>query len=169
MAKIHIFQMKAHYIFLSLLLVALQTPSATAQNAPVKPFSVRFFLTRFDQPRGMKGDYAPTRQNAVRVPGPNAVDWPSVTVDGKPVFTLDSKEDVLMPLHGGGSIFRTRGDIAVTPGDHWVRALNWLFGHQVVYTTDRTRAAATTLRRLITSYLRSPLSLGRRELARFDP
>jgi len=126
----------------------LQTTPAASADIPAPLHRVKLYLTRFDGPLGLKTDYAPTRQNIKRAPAPNAVDWPTITIDGKPVLTKDATEDILLPLHGsevlngqGGnfnSVLRVDGDLPVNPGDHWVRVVCWLWNRVVVYTVDST-------------------------------
>jgi hypothetical protein len=127
----------------------LQPTPATSADIAVPMEGVRLYLTRFDQPLGLKTDYAPTRHSVLRVPGPNAVDWPTITIDGKPVFTKDSVEDIFLPLRGGAaladpagnkfnSILKVDGDTPVMPGNHWVRAVAWRWNRKDIYTVDPT-------------------------------
>jgi hypothetical protein len=120
----------------------LQTTMAKGADLPPVPLEgVLLYLTRFDEPLGLKTDYAPTRHSVVRTLGPNAVDWPTITVGGKPVFTKDSVEAIYLPLREGGkfnSILRVDGDTPVTPGDHWVRVVAWRWNRKDVYTVDPT-------------------------------
>ena len=125
---------------------SIQATQAQLADIPAPLQRVNLLLTRFDEPLGLKTDYAPTRQSVRRVPRPNAVDWPTITVDGKPVFTKDSSETITIPLRGTGansenarfsSVFHVDGDTAVMPGNHWMRAVAWLWNRKDIYTVDR--------------------------------
>ena len=81
----------------------LETTPAKTTDIPAPLYHVQLYLTRFDAPLGLKTDYAPTRQNVKRSLGPNAVDWPATTVEGKPGFHSGCHRINSPPVEGWGS------------------------------------------------------------------
>ncbi len=121
----------------------LATRPATTADVPMPPWTMRVRLGRFDRPIPFRGYVYPRHAPAVRRPGPNAVDWPTLRLStGAPVFADRKKETatdrIETQLIDGGPWFRAKGDPSIEPVNHWFRALNWRWGQQHVYTTDRT-------------------------------
>jgi hypothetical protein len=114
-----------------------------AVDADFPPPSQRttFTLARFDEPTSYSDGYADTHFPAVRQSGPDAVDWPQMTISGKPIFEAGAQEVLNIPLRDGAQakpLFQQSYDTVVEPGNHWMRALNWIWGQRYVYTTDRS-------------------------------
>ena len=65
--------------------------AAVAEDSPA--FTAQLLLVRYDLPRGGSDGTAPTRQLARRVDGDNEVDWPALTLNGKPVFRERAEEN----------------------------------------------------------------------------
>ena len=109
------------------------------------PFTGELSLVRYDMPRGGSDGFAPTRQVARRIDGPNAVDWPDFTLNGKPVFRERAEErmelNVAAPAEAK-SYFQTDGDPVIEPGGHWFRAMESLPGRRHIYTADKTARGA---------------------------
>lgn len=141
-------------LFAALLLLAgvpaarAQAPAAPAPSGPPRQ-AVTLYLTRYDRPLGFQdqnNDRGRTRQEAARRPGPDAVDWPALSLvsAGGPAVTLFDKEAhvrrELAQRDGAESrpLFRQASDDVLQPGGHWLRAVKWLWGQSYVYTTDRT-------------------------------
>ncbi len=115
-------------------------PTVAADFPPPKHY-VNLSLVRFDSPKGFTEHYGSTRQLAERRPGPDAVDWPTITVEGAPLFQKsaeDGREFLLREDPMSRPLFRQPYDPALQPGDHWLRPVAWLWGRRYVYTTDRT-------------------------------
>jgi len=121
--------------------------SAAPAAAPRQ--AVNLYLTRYDRPIGFtdqNNDHGRTRQEAARQPGPDAVDWPALTLMGegsKAEMVFDKGANVrrdLVPRDGAESrpLFQQPYDDVLQPGGHWLRAVKWLWGQSYVYTTDRT-------------------------------
>jgi len=136
--------------FAALLLFAA---SAACAQAPVPSGPARqtvtLYLTRYDRPIGFtdqNNDHGRTRQEAARRPGPDAVDWPALSLvsAGSPAVTLfDTEAHVrrdLVQRDGAESrpLFQQPADDVLQPGGHWLRAVKWLWGQSYVYTTDPT-------------------------------
>jgi len=126
-------------------------PTSPASPAPPKPPATEFvgelMLVRYDMPRGLSDGFSPTRQLAKRKDGPDAVDWPAITLNGKPVFRLAPVERAPMRLRRGNeanSPFQQRGDEVIDPGNHWFRPIAWLANRRHLYTADSTARCSTT-------------------------
>ena len=117
----------------------------TAQAAPTRaPWHFTMFLVRWDAPLGFKDGYGHTRQSVQRVPGPDAVDWPQMSLNGRPLFGDKAEEAVTLPLRTGGEatpLFQQPTDDTIQPGGHWLRPLEWIWNQHFVYTNDRTARA----------------------------
>lgn len=122
---------------------AQEKPAAT----PAPPPAAQLTLVRYDLPRGMSDGFAPTRQPARRKEGADAVEWPSFTLNGKPIWTAQSEATVPLLLRKGAeanSLFRMTGDDVIEPGAHWLRFMEWPRGRSHIYTADRTARTANT-------------------------
>lgn len=112
-----------------------------------------FRLERFDMPLGLynsSSSNSRTRQLAARVDGPDAVDWPAITLS---IPQPDQTVKTVQPFAAGAE-YRTRimlqqsphnmpnlqqpYDNVLQPGNHWVRGLYWRWGQTNMYTADRT-------------------------------
>lgn len=114
------------------------TPPANANGERV--LKGQFTLARYDMPLRSNG-FAPTRQPARRKPGPDAVDWPDITLDGRPLFRgeVGRETDVALPIRTGREsmpLFRQSYDHVIEPGGHWLRAMDWRFNRRHIYTAD---------------------------------
>ena len=131
---------------IGLLLVSFGIALIAAETPP--PFAGRISLVRYDMPIGGSDGFAPTRQLAKRIDGPNAVDWPDFTLNGKPVFRDRTEEQI--ELNGVASAeakswFQIESDSVIEPGNHWFRGMQSLPGRRHIYTADKTaRGAAGT-------------------------
>ncbi|MGB8165972.1 MAG: hypothetical protein WCF18_00670 [Chthoniobacteraceae bacterium] len=122
-------------------LIALLS-AATAQDKPATPAppSVPLTLVRYDMPRGLSDGFAPTRQAARRKEGTDAVDWPSFTLNGQPLWVAQSEANVPLKVRKGTEVksyFRLPGDDVIEPGGHWLRFMEWPPGRSHIYTADR--------------------------------
>lgn len=120
---------------------AVPTRAAKNEDFSEPTHAVKFALVRWDQPIGGQEGYGRTRRAAQKVAGPDAVDWPQITLDGKPVFEKSSEEDKDLTLRENGKerpLFQQPYDQVVQPGNHWVRAVQWMWGQRFAYTTDPT-------------------------------
>ena len=116
-------------------------PAAESPTAFVGELS----LVRYDIPRGGSDGFAPTRQLAKRVDGPNAVDWPAFTLNGQPIFRdrAEEKSEFHPPAPADSkSYFQVPADSVIEPGNHWFRAMQWLPGRRHIYTADATARGA---------------------------
>ncbi|HEY2342259.1 MAG TPA: hypothetical protein VGH90_04475, partial [Chthoniobacteraceae bacterium] len=113
---------------------------------PAETFTGVLSLVRYDLPIGDSNGYAPTRQLAARKSkGADAVDWPDLTLDGKPLFRDHAEETVQLTLHSreeAASFFQSRTDDVIQPGNHWLRAMNWRQSRRHIYTADNTARTA---------------------------
>lgn len=131
----------------------IATRPAEASDFTVPEKYAAFRLERFDMPVGLvagSNTNAKTRQLAARVDGPDAVDWPVITLTipqpGGPAKTVQ-------PFSGGAEYkteiwlqqspnnmpnLRQPYDNVLNPGNHWVRGLYWRWGQTYMYTTDPT-------------------------------
>ncbi len=121
----------------------LATRAATAADVPMPPWPVRARLGRFDRPQPRVGYIYPGHEAAERVGAPDAVDWPRLrTSEGQVLFADPAAQRatavIETQLRDGGGLFRQPGDLIIEPVAHWLRPLNWRWGQQHVYTTDRT-------------------------------
>ena len=120
---------------------ALPTRAAIESDFPAPTHLVNAALVRYDRPLGFQEGYGRTRQNAQRVAGPDAIDWPNFTLTGKPLWRDSALQALDVTLRDGVEarpLFQQPYDETVQPGNHWFRALQWMWGQRYVYTTDRT-------------------------------
>ncbi len=102
-------------------------------------------LVRFDAPLGGSDGFAQTRQFAKRIDGPNAVDWPDFTLNGKPIFCDRAEEQIELNVPASAdakSFFQIDGDNVIEPGGHWFRAMQGIAGRRHIYTADKTARGA---------------------------
>ncbi len=114
--------------------------AANAQDKPAPP-AVPLTLVRYDLPRGLSDGFAPTRQAARRKEGTDAVDWPSFTLNGQPLWAAQSEANEALKLRKSAevkSFFRLPGDDVIEPGGHWLRYMESPPGRSHIYTADRT-------------------------------
>ncbi|GBF76486.1 hypothetical protein PA598K_04960 [Paenibacillus sp. 598K] len=129
--------------------LATRPAEETDFTAPTKLSTFR--LVRFDTPVGLatKGN-ASIHRRAERKGGPDAVDWPDITLT---VPQPDGTTQELLPF-ADGSEFKTelwlreqpdnmnllqrQDDNVFEPGGHWVRGVKWRWGQTFLYTTSRT-------------------------------
>lgn len=119
----------------------LATRAATAADFALPTHFVNLRLVRFDSPIGFRPKDAMSRQLAVRKPGPDAVDWPRFTLDNQPLWASGAEQGQFLPLREepqNRPILRQGYDHAIQPGNHWLRALGWIWGRRFAYTTERT-------------------------------
>lgn len=113
-----------------------------AKDFPPVRFPVQMILSEYDMPIGNQRIQWPYMQPARRQPGPDAVDWPKLWLNGNvPLWRKGSVQYVAVPLAKPPEnmpLFREPYDNVVEPVDHWFRALPWLWGRYYVYTTDRS-------------------------------
>ena len=121
-----------------------------AQEKPAAPppdFTGELQLVRYDQPRAFSDGYAPTHQLAKRKDGPDAIDWPDLTFNGRPAFRNAPVEKVPLRLRKGDearSPFQVPEDEVVQPGNHWFRPIAWLATRKHLYTADPTARCSAT-------------------------
>lgn len=110
-----------------------------------------FRLVRFDMPTGLltKGS-AKIHQNAIRTAGPDAVDWPDITLQipqaDKSVKTVrpfavgtEYKTEIMLQRQGQSKLYLQQPyDNVLQPGNHWVRGVAWRWGQTYMYNADRT-------------------------------
>jgi hypothetical protein len=105
-------------------------------------------LVRYDLPLGGSSGYAPTRQLAQAREGQDAVEWPDLTLSGRPIFRGRAEEKIPLRLRAGAeaaSYFQNRTDEVLQPGNHWFRPMEWRGGRRQIYTADRNaRAGGST-------------------------
>ncbi len=121
---------------------SLQTRPAIPSDMPDVLYRLNASLGRFDMPEANTNGYGRIHQIAQRQGGPDAVDWPQMTLDGTAVFqTGDSAKETLFIRKRIGaeamSKFEQEGDPVIEPGHHWLRPLAWRWGRNYVYTDDR--------------------------------
>lgn len=136
-------------MFLRLLLATCATCVVVfAQEKPAAPeFTGELQLVRYDMPRGFSDGFSPTRQLAKRKDGPDAIDWPTITLNGKPAFRLAPVERFPMRLRRGDesrSPFQQPTDDVLQPGNHWLRPIAWLANRKHLYTADTTARTSAT-------------------------
>ena len=115
---------------------------ATLTDVPLPGYPVKMTLARFDMPLANRPYDGRRLQDAARAPGPDAVDWPTLKLDGqKTLFAKGPNEIAEVPLLSQGEAkdwFKTAKDHTISPVNHWFRANDWLWNRKFVYTTDRT-------------------------------
>ena len=125
----------------------LETRKPVEADLPTSGFPVKMALVRFDMPIGDRWFDGRVKQEAVRVPGPEAVDWPKLTLnDGRALFVDSARTDLEVPLAPepkNRPLFRQPYDNVIEPTGHWFRALPWIWGQHFIYTTDRTARPGT--------------------------
>lgn len=132
-------------IVLSALGIAQEKPATPPATPAPQPFIGQLMLVRYDMPRGRSDGYAPTRQLAKRRDDQDAIDWPELTLNGRPIFRDKVEEKIELPLRKGrefASPFQLEKDDVIQPGNHWFRAIEWRFGRRHIYTADRTARSA---------------------------
>jgi hypothetical protein len=123
----------------------LATRRAMAADFPEVLYPVQAALGRFDHPAPFSRMDGRMKLTARRVPGPDAVDWPTltVTIPGRAPAKLfaDGPTQVLeVSLAERGRekpLFRQAYDNTVSTGQ-WFRALPWRWGQFYIYSTDNT-------------------------------
>ena len=115
-------------VFIAALVGACVLARAQDVAAPAM-FAAELSLVRYDAPRGLSDGFTPTRQLARRKDGPDAVEWPDITLNGRPIFRGKAEEQVSLRLRKGAeakSPFVQSGDELVEPGGHWLRPVQWV-------------------------------------------
>lgn len=138
--------MNARTLFLAAALAA-PTGIFSQERPPAPDFTGELLLVRYDLPRGFSDGYAPTRQLAKRKDGQDAVDWPAITLNGKPVFSQAATEKVPLRLRRDGegkSPFYRQTDEMLQPGGHWFRPIAWPANRKHLYTADPTARCSST-------------------------
>jgi chitodextrinase len=134
--------------------IATRMSESSDFTAPTKYATFR--LVRFDAPTGLftKGS-AKIHQSAVRVDGPNAVDWPDIKLHipqaNQNVWTVQpfagssefKSEILLQQAPQNMSMIEQSFDNVFHPGNHWVRGVAWRWGQTNMYTADRTARSWT--------------------------
>lgn len=113
-----------------------------AKDFPPVRFPVKMTLSEYGVPKGDQRIQSPYMQPARRQPGPDAVDWPNLTLNNQTaLWRKGSVQYVTVPLAEpplNMPLFRQPYDNVIEPVDCWFRALPWLWGRYYVYTTDRS-------------------------------
>ena len=115
---------------------------ATLADMPAVLYRVDLSLGRYDMPEANTDGYGRIHQIAQRRGGPDAIDWPQMTLEGTPLFQAgdSAKETRFIRKRVGAeamSKFEQAGDCIIEPGHHWLRPLAWRWGRNYVYTDDR--------------------------------
>ncbi len=116
-------------------------------GAPMLASKLR--LVRYDMLIGQVNenvDRGRTRQTALRKGGPDAVDWPAITIKldkqlPRQIFKESGETAFELPLIDDGRnrpLFQESYDNTIEPGAHWLRALKWMWGQTYIYSTDGT-------------------------------
>ncbi|RAV03632.1 discoidin domain-containing protein [Paenibacillus sp. YN15] len=131
----------------------IATRPAEAGDFAVPEKYATFRLERFDMPVGLfssASTNSKTRQLAARADGPDAVDWPAITLT---IPQADGSAKTVQPFAAGAEYkteiwlqqspnsmpnLRQPYDNVLNPGGHWVRGLYWRWGQTYMYTTDPT-------------------------------
>ena len=124
----------------------LPTRAATTADFGPPTYLAKMHLVRWDMPLGQRDYRGATRQDAQRKPGPDAVDWPALTITSplgtKTLFAQGASEGVVLPekhLPQSMDIAREPDDPVISPGGHWLRPSRLtLWGRRDVYSTDPT-------------------------------
>ena len=119
------------------------TPATTTTPTPPAPkeFIGQLSIVRFDLPLGLSNGLAPTRQQAKRKEGADAVDWVDLTLNGQPIFRDKSEERLPLKYRKGAEavpVFQAPADDVIQPGGHWLRAMEWRGNRRHIYTADCT-------------------------------
>ena len=123
----------------------LPTRAAQDWDVVAPTYGVTLHLVRWDSPLGLRDYRGNTRQDAQRREGPDAVDWPQISLHqpggtSLALFEGDAVGHVVLPekhLPVAMNVFQAPDDPFLGPGDHWLRALKLtLWGRRDVYTTD---------------------------------
>lgn len=143
---------KTNKLFAFVLVLAILCsllPVLPVQAAFNPSAQVTLSLVRYDMPLGFKDGYGRTRHTVQKVAGPDAIDWPVITlkVDGESSNTIQPFKDsatykYVPKWHTASSgnnmpLFQQSYDNVIEPGNHWYRAQEWRWGQQYVYTSDR--------------------------------
>lgn len=132
----------------SIVALAQEKIAASAPQKPPAPeFTGELMLVRYDMPRGLSDGYAPTRQLAARKEGPEGIDWPQLTLNGRPAFRLAPVERLPLRLRRGNearSPFQQRGDEVIQPGNHWFRPVAAGANRKHLYTADTAARCSAT-------------------------
>lgn len=134
-------------VVLSALIGAARAEDKPAASTPPPSPVAQLTLVRYDLPRGLSDGFAPTRQPARRKDGADAVEWPTFTLNGQPLWAAQSEATVPLKLRLGteaNSLFRMPDDDVIEPGGHWLRFMEWPRGRSHIYTADRTARTANT-------------------------
>lgn len=110
-----------------------------------------FRLVRYDMPNGLfTNGSAKIHQTAVRKEGPDAVDWPRITLN---IPQADQTKSTVEPFADGAEfktdillqrepesmpLLQEPYDNVLQPGNHWIRGVQWRWGQTYMYTADRT-------------------------------
>lgn len=129
----------------------ITTRPADASDFTIPEKYATFRLERFDMPLGLitgSSTNSKTRQLAARVDGPDAVDWPAISLT---IPQPEGPAKTVQPFANGAEykseIWLQRSpnsmptlqqpyDNVLNPGNHWVRGLYWRWGQTFMYTTD---------------------------------
>lgn len=124
------------------------TPAAPgADTPPAHVFIGLLSLVRYDSPIAQSNGFAPTRMDAAKKSGEEAVDWPDFTLNGQPIFRTTADARVPLTLHKGAeasSPFQLQTDDVIQPGNHWLRAMEWRDTRRHIYTADRMARSANS-------------------------
>jgi hypothetical protein len=102
---------------------------------------VKVALGRFDAPLPATDGFGRTRFLVERKSGPDAVDWPVMMWKNRKILEKAATENLIVPLREGDEarpLFQTASDEVLQPGNHWFRAVGWMWGRRIVYTPVRT-------------------------------
>lgn len=124
------------------------SPSPASSTSAPETFAAQLALVRYDSPIGRSDGYAPTRQLAQRKGGDEAIDWPDLSLNGRPIFRGGAEERVELKLRRGAdaaAFFNATGDDVIQPGNHWLRAFEARADRRSIYTADDTARAGRTL------------------------
>lgn len=125
----------------------LATRRAVADDFPPPLHPVELTLGRYDTPRARTDGFAPTRLAPQRLPGPHAVDWVRLYWNDRALFEKQPSEKFDIRLRDGVEarhFFQQPNDEVLTPGNHWFRPLQWLWGRRYVYQADVTARSGET-------------------------
>ena len=126
---------------------ALSVRPATDADFPKSGYPVHMALGRYDMPFAFSGFCFRCKQTAERVPGPDAVDWPTFHLsDGTKLFEKSAKEVHEIELESGAksmSLFPRADDLRIEPVGLWLRGVKWRWGMNVIYTSDLTARSWT--------------------------
>ncbi len=123
-------------------------PVRAATDADIQEimYPVSLSLGRFDMPLPYARIDGRMKMIAERKPGPDAVDWPdlSVKIPGKgeiSIFKESGKKaiEVSLPVNGKEMpLMKQDYDNLIMPTGQWFRAITWRWGQFYIYSTDST-------------------------------